>query len=440
MTTITPPKNMRTFTTIWFGQLISLLGSGLTGFALGVWIYQQTGKATPFALTVLFANLPPVLLGPIVGSIADRYDRKKIMLLADTGNALVTLVAYFLLLTDSLQIWNIFVIVLIGSIFGAFQEPAFAASVVMIVPKKDLQRANGMAQMSNALGNLVSPLLSGFLFVLVGLKGIILIDFITYFAALFTLIISKIPMPLISEELKKSAGWKEAMAGWHYIRMHGGFLGLVIFFAVINFMLNFAAVLTSPMVLATFTPEILGTIMTVSGLGMLLGSVLLSTWGGPKKNKINFIIGLAVFTTLGLGLAGLRANPFLIGAGFFIMMFFVPLISGTSQSIFQAKVPLDIQGRVYAMRSMISRSMMPLAFLTAGPLADYIFEPLMTEGGALANSLIARIIGVGPGRGIGLLFLICAFGGMITIASAWGNKKVRRIEFDIPDVIAEAGD
>ncbi len=93
MTTITPPKNMRTFTTIWFGQLISLLGSGLTGFALGVWIYQQTGKATPFALTVLFANLPPVLLGPIVGSIADRYDRKKIMLLADTGNALVTLVA-----------------------------------------------------------------------------------------------------------------------------------------------------------------------------------------------------------------------------------------------------------------------------------------------------------------------------------------------------------
>ena len=440
MTTMTPPKNMRTFTTIWFGQLISLLGSGLTGFALGVWIYQQTGKATPFALTVLFANLPPVMLGPIVGSIADRYDRKKIMLLADTGNALVTLAAFLLLLTDSLQIWNIFVIVLIGSIFGAFQEPAFAASVVMIVPKKELQRANGMAQMSNALGNLVSPLLSGFLFVLVGLKGIILIDFITYFAALFTLIISKIPMPLISEELKKSAGWKEAMVGWHYIRMHGGMLGLVIFFAVINFMLNFAAVLTSPMVLATFTPEILGTIMTVSGFGMLLGSVLLSTWGGPKKNKINFIIGLAVFTTLGLGLAGLRANPFIIGAGFFILMFFVPLISGTSQSIFQAKVPLDIQGRVFAMRSMISRSMMPLAFLSAGPLTDYIFEPLMAEGGALANSLIARIIGVGPGRGIGLLFLICAFGGMVTIASAWGNKKVRRIEFDIPDVIAEAAD
>ncbi|MHB8133879.1 MAG: MFS transporter [Anaerolineaceae bacterium] len=440
MTSAVLPKNMRTFSTIWIGQLISLLGSGLTGFALGVWIYQQTGKATPFAITVLFANLPPVLLGPIVGSIADRYDRKKIMLIADTGNALVTLLALVLLFTNSLQIWNIFLIVLVGSVFGAFQEPAFAASVVMLVPKKDLQRANGMAQMSNALGNLISPLLSGVLFGLIGLKGIILIDFITYFAALFTLIISKIPMPVLTEEQKNSGGWKDAMAGWRYLRAHGGLLGLVIFFAGINFMLNFATVLTSPMVLATFSPEVLGTIMTVSGLGMFLGSVLLSAWGGPKKNKIISIIGFAVLTTIGLGIAGLRANPYFIGAGFFLLLFFVPLVSGTSQSIFQTKVPLDLQGRVYAMRSMISRSIMPIAFLTAGPLADYIFEPLMAEGGALSNSLIARIIGVGPGRGIGLLFLICAFGGLVTIASVWGNKKVRRIETDIPDVIPEAGD
>ncbi len=440
MTTAIVPKNMRTFSTIWIGQLISLLGSGLTGFALGVWIYQQTGKATPFAITVLFANLPQVLLGPIVGSVADRYDRKKIMLIADTGNALVTLLALILLFTNSLQIWNIFLIVLVGSVFGAFQEPAFAASVVMLVPKKDLQRANGMAQMSNALGNLISPLLGGVLFGLIGLKGIILIDFITYFAALFTLLISKIPMPVISEALKNSGGWKEAMAGWHYLRTHGGLLGLVIFFAGINFMLNFATVLTSPMVLATFSPEVLGTIMTVSGLGMFLGSVLLSAWGGPKKNKIKSIIGFAVLTTIGLGIAGLRASPYFIGAGFFLLLFFVPLVSGTSQAIFQTKVPLDLQGRVYAMRSMISRSIMPLAFLTAGPLADYIFEPLMAEGGALANSWIARIIGVGPGRGIGLLFLISAIGGMITIAIVWGNKKVRRVETDIPDVIMEAGD
>jgi len=184
----------------------------------------------------------------------------------------------------------------------------------------------------------------------------------------------------------------------------------------------------------------LGTIMTVSGLGMFLGSVLLSAWGGPKKNKIVSIIGFAVMTTIGLAIAGLQANPFFIGTGFFLLLFFVPLVSGTSQAIFQTKVPLDLQGRVYAMRSMISRSIMPLAFLTAGPLADYIFEPLMAEGGALSSSFIARMIGVGPGRGIGLLFLICAFGGLVTIASVWGNKKVRRVETDIPDVITEAGD
>ena len=437
MITANQPKNMRTFTTIWIGQLISLLGSGLTSFALGVWIYQQTGKATPFAITVLFANLPPVLLGPIVGSIADRYSRKKVMLLADMGNALVTLAAFFLLLTNNLHIWNIYLVVLIGSIFSAFQEPAFAASVVMLVPKKDLQRANGMAQMSNALGNLITPLLGGLLFGLIGLQGIILIDFITYFAGLFTLMISKVPQPKLSTEQQKSGGWKEAMAGWHYLRLHSGLLGLVIFFAVINFMLNFSTVLSGPMVLATFTPDILGIVYTVSGLGMLLGSLMLSVWGGPKKNKIKYIIGLAFLTSLGAGVAGFKANPTIISAGFFVMMLFVPIISGTSQSIFQLKVSENLQGRVYAMRTMISRSIMPLTFLSAGPLADYVFEPLMAKGGALSTSFIAQIIGSGPGRGIGLLFLISMIGGILATLGVSASSKVRKIETDIPDVVLE---
>ena len=184
MSEIKEPQNMRSFFTIWVGQLISILGSGLTSFALGVWIFQQTGKATPFAITVLFGSLPAVLLGPVAGSVADRFNRKKVMLLADTGNALITLAGYFLFLSGQLEIWNIYVIALVGSVFSAFQEPAFSASVVMIVPKKDLTRANGLSQMSGALGNLVPPLMAGLLFGIIGLEGIFLIDFITYFAAL----------------------------------------------------------------------------------------------------------------------------------------------------------------------------------------------------------------------------------------------------------------
>ncbi len=437
MTTIETPKNMRTFTTIWIGQLVSLLGSGLTGFALGVWIYSQTGKATPFAMTVLFSSLPPVLLGPWVGSIADRYSRKKIILLADSGAALVTLVALILLMAGKLQIWNIYLIALAGSTFSAFQEPAFSASVVMLVPKKDLQRANGMAQMSNALGNLISPILGGLLFGLIGLKGVILIDFITYFAALFTMLFSVIPQPPVPEVVAKESSWNNAMAGWRFLRIHSGLLGLVLFFAVVNFMLNFASVLTGPLVLSTSSSQVLGIVYSVSGLGMLAGSLVLSIWGGPKRNKIRFILSLIFLNSIGLGMIGLSSNPILISVGFFIMLFFVPIVSGTNQSIFQVKIPPDLQGRVYAMMSMISRSIMPLAFLTAGPLADYVFEPMMQPDGLLANSIIAGLIGSGPGRGIGLLFLICMLGEMIAIAVVWGNRKIRNIENDMPDVVFE---
>lgn len=437
MTVRKEPQNMRTFVTIWIGQLVSIVGSGLSSFALGVWIFQQTGKATPFALTVLFGNLPAVLLGPLAGSSADRFNRKKIMLLADAADALVTLTAFLLLITGHLEIWNIYLIVIAGSICGAFQEPAFNASVVMLVPKKDLQRANGLSQTSNAMGNLVPPLLAGLLFGLIGLQGIFLIDFITYFVALGTLIIARIPQPERIEPPEKVSQWREAMAGWRYLRLHGGLLGLVFYFAVVNFMINFAVVLTGPMVLAKFSPAILGYVQTAGGVGMLIGSILLSIWGGPKKKVISIMIFVSI-ASLGLVVAGLRPNAFIMAIGYFILLLPIPLSAGSSQAIFQIKVPLDLQGRVFAMRSMISRSMMPIAFLSAGPLADFVFDPMLQEGGWLANTIVAQIVGVGPGRGIGLIFIIAGLGSIIATWLVYANPKIRHLESDIPDVVKDS--
>jgi len=436
MSSYSEPKNMRAFFTIWIGQLISIVGSGLTGFALGVWIFQETGRATPFAMTVLFSSLPAVILGPVAGSVADRFSRKKVILLADTGSAIITFMAFLLLLSGRLEIWNIYLIALLGSVFSAFQEPAFGASIVMLVPRKDLQRANGMTQMTNALGNLVPPLIAGLLFGLIGLEGIMLIDFITYFAAMGTVIISRIPQPERVETHKKESQWHEAMAGWRYLKSTGGLLGLVFYFAVVNFMINYAAVLTSPMVLANFSPAILGYVQTAGGVGMLIGSILLSVWGGPKK-KIISILTFVSISSVGLVIAGLRPNAYLIAIGYFVMLFVIPLASGSSQAIFQTKVPLDLQGRVYAMRGMISRSMMPLAFLTAGPLADFVFEPMLREGGLLSNTFIGQLIGVGPGRGIGLIFIIAGLGTIVISWIAYMNPALRQIETRIPDVIQD---
>lgn len=439
MDTYPQPRNMRTFFIIWAGQVISIIGSGLTSFALGVWIFQQTGQATPFAITVLFGTLPRLLLTPVAGSLADRWNRRWLMILADTGNALVTLAVVFLVLTDSLQIWNIYLVALVGSLFAAFQEPAYTASVTMLVPKKDLARASGLMQVAQSLEMLVAPLLAGILFGVIGLKGIVLIDFLTYFFAVGALLIVRIPQPPLTTQVEQDGRgkvWRDALFGWQYLRQRRGLFNLLLYFALVNFLLNLSAVLTGPLVLSFSTPPVLGAVQTATGLGMLLGSLVLGVWGGPKRRIIG-VFGFIALGSVAVTAIGLRANPFWIGAGFFVFLFTVPIASGLSQAIFQTKVAPDVQGRVFAIRSLISRSIMPLAFLLAGPLADRLFEPLMRPGGALAESLAGTLLGVGPGRGIGLMFVISGILLMVATTFAFLNPRIRNLESELPDALPE---
>jgi DHA3 family macrolide efflux protein-like MFS transporter len=433
------PRGMRTFLTIWLGQLISIVGSGLTSFALGVWIFDRTGQATPFALTVLFGNLPRILLAPIAGSVADRQNRRWVMILADTCSALLTLAVVLLLMSGQLAVWHIYLIALVGSAFAAFQEPAYTASIAMLVPKKHLARANGLVQMGQAIEMLVSPALAGALFVAIGLQGIIAIDFATYFFAIGALLLVRIPQPEappVETGAQKSQLLQDVRFGWRYLRARTGLLGLLFYFALVNFLLNGAMVLNGPLILSFGTASTLGLVQTVSGIGMLAGSVLMSAWGGPRR-RISAVIGFIALGALGLLLMGLRSSGALIGAGMFILLSCVPLASGCSQAIFQTKVAPHVQGRVFAMRAMISRSMMPLAFLSAGPLADYVFEPWMREGGTLARTVLGNLIGVGAGRGIGLMFVMSGVGLLLASGLAFASPHIRRVEDELPDALPD---
>ena len=189
------PKNLRTFLVIWIGQFISLVGSGLTSFGLSVWVYTETGRATPMALTALAFNVPRFLLSPIAGSVADRFNRKRIMILADTAAVLITVGFGVLIFADALQVWHIYAGAAISSVFGAFQEPAYRASITMIVPKKHLARAAGIQQVGSAMQSILVPVLAGVLYGLIGFRGIIIVDFVTYFFAIAALIWAHIPSP-----------------------------------------------------------------------------------------------------------------------------------------------------------------------------------------------------------------------------------------------------
>ncbi len=431
------PKGMGVFMTIWLGQLISLLGSGLTGFALGVWIFESTGRATPFVLTALFSSLPNLLLSPVAGVVADRWNRRWIMIISDTAAALMTLFIMVMVFSGRLQIWHIYLTAFIGSAFGAFQNPAYTASVTMLVPKEQLGRASGLLQSGQAIRTLLSPVLAGFLFVTIGLKNIILIDFVTFFFAVGTLMIVVIPQPeyLATETQKKESIWKQSLFGLTYIKNRVGLLSMLLYFALVNFLLSATNVLLTPLVLTFTDARTLGFIQAVLGAGMLLGSIAMSAWGGPKR-KMMGVYGFIAMMGVGMVIISLSPSPWMVGAGLFVALAGVPIAAGCSQVIWQTKVEPGIQGRVFAIRGMIATAITPLAFVTAGLVPDKILEPLMRQGGGLGDT-VGQVIGTGPGREFALMYLVSGLLMLVVTAVAYLFPRMRLVEDELPDMLPD---
>jgi MFS family permease len=438
-TTRPAPQGMRVFLWIWAGELISIIGSGLSSFALGVWIFQKTGQATPFAMTVLFATLPRLILMPLAGMLADRWNRRLLMILGDAGSALVTVVMAALLWMDRLDIGVIYLLAALSSSFTTFQEPAYRASVTMLVPRKDLARASGLMNASEALQMLLAPLMAGFLFGAVGLAGILIIDFVTFFFAVGVLLVVRIPQPKMTEAEaeKKPSLWADTAFAWRYLRARPGLFWLIWYFALVNFILNISAVLTGPLVLSFTGPDVYGLIQVALGAGMLAGSVVIGVWGGPKR-QVAGVVGFLTLSAIGVFVAGLRPSPLLIGSGLFVMLFFIPMAQACSTAIQQAKTEPSVQGRLFALRGVISQSILPLAFLLAGPLADRVFNPWMQPDGALGAGVLGQILGAGPGRGVGLMFVISGVLLVAASAAAWSSPRIRRISEELPDAAPEA--
>lgn len=434
---ITEPSGVRVFTIIWAGQFVSLVGSGLTGFALGVWVYLTTGSVTQFSLILLSTAVPAIAMSPVAGALVDRWDRRKAMILSDSGAALSTLVIAVLLVVDWLEIWHIYIVMAISSTFSSFQWPAYSAATTLLVPKNHLGRAAGMVQTAQAVGQIVSPALAGILLVTVEIWGVILIDFATFLFALVTLLMVRFPRPEITAEGEAGKGslLREAAYGWHYITARHGLFSLLIFFAATNFIFGFANILYLPLLLSFTSPVMVGTLSSIGGVGMLAGGILMSVWGGPKR-KIGGILGFSLLSGALVAFGGLRPSVLLLAGVIFFVLFTMPLINGCSQAIWQVKTAPDVQGRVFAVRRMIAGSIMPFSYIAAGPLADRVFEPLMAVNGPLAGS-VGKIIGVGPGRGIGLLFIVVGVLCVLATVAGYLYSPLRFVEDDLPDVVGE---
>lgn len=428
-------RPLRSFGLVWLGQLISLIGSGLTRFALGVWVYERTGSATQFTLIMVFAFLPGLVAAPFAGALVDRWDRRWVMFWSDLGPAVGTLALVLLVRAGALAVWHIYAVVAFASVFNAFQWPAYIASTTLLVPKRHLGRANGMMQFGQAAGEVVAPILAALLLAAVGMAGVILIDLTTFLFAAATLLLVRIPRPPDSAAGRAGRGslWAEAGYGWTFIRERPGLLGLLLYFALINLVFSIATVLVTPLVLSFASTQVLATVLSASSAGLLAGSVVMTLTGGPRP-RIHGVLGFGLLFGAALVFVGLRPSPPLIAGALFVLMLGAPIINGSSQAIWQVKVPPDVQGRVFAVRRLIAQFTAPLGFIGAGALADRVFEPLLAAGGPLAGS-VGRVLGVGPGRGIGLIYVTLAI--LPILASLWGYARpgLRRVERDLPDAI-----
>ncbi len=431
-------KGMSIFVVVWLGQLVSLLGSNLTNFALDVWVYQQSGSITQLSFLILFTTLPKVIISPLAGVLVDNWNRRWVMILSDSGAAFITLtLAALLVVTGKIPIWHIYLASALISSFSAFQWPAYSAATTLLVPKKHLGRASGMTQLAQALGQLLSPVLGGVLLGIIQLSGMFVLDLSSFLFALTTLLLVRFPHHKVtpSYQTNKTSLLIQALDGFHYLRARSGLLALLLFFTAANFLLGIHQVLSYPLILSVASPAQLGTIMSVGGVGVLTGSLFMSTWGSGRQNYINILFCFMLLNGFSLMVSGLYPSIFLFAVSSFLFFLGLPFINSSALVIFQKKVAPDVQGRIFSLAGALGGSCLPLAYLVAGPLADRIFEPLMAVNGPLAGT-IGQLIGTGPGRGIGLMFIVLGTLTMLMTIIAYQYAPLRLVEDELPDIIA----
>jgi predicted MFS family arabinose efflux permease len=427
-----PQYRLRTFLIVWLGQVVSLVGSGLTSFGLGVWVFQQTGSATHFALIGLAVVLPRVLLSPLAGAVVDRWDRRRAMIVGDAGAGLSTLILAALFLANRLDLWPIYLLTGVNAAFGTLQWPAFTATTSLLVPDEQLGRANGLMQFGLAASEILAPALAGMLLGLIGLGGIMLIDVATFVVAVASLSLVRFPQHRTQGTgPKEGESLRQDMAlGWRYIVARPGLRYLLLFFAAVNFLWGMVGALISPMILGWASSEVLGAVVSVAGVGMFAGSLLMSAWGGPRR-RIYGVLAFETFSGACFVLMGLRPSFWPVAVGAFGAHVTIAVVMGCNQAIWQRQVAPEIQGRVFATQQMVARAASPLAYLLAGPLADRLMEPLLAPGGPLVPGL-GQLLGSGPGRGIGLLFVLMGVAKVAISLAGWLNPQIRNVEGPLP--------
>lgn len=429
-----PEPSLRRFALVAFGQFVSMIGSGLSALVLGIWVFQQTGSLTDFATVNAVGLLPGILAGPLAGVVADRWDRRTIMLACDGAAAAAIGTLGALMVTGGMQLWHVYLAVSVTSLAGAFQRPAYLAAIAQLVPKRYLGHVGGVTQLGINVGLVFAPMLGAGLVGLIGVPGVLVVDMLTFAVGVLTLL--PVRFPDLMFRRREEPFRSEITAGWRYIARRPG-LGAALRFFVIDhafYTLGFAVI--TPMLLIEQSPAVLGLALAAGGLGGLSGSLLMGLWGGTAR-RANGLIAFMGVGSLAMAVVGARTTPALVMIGMFLVAFGESLAEGHWIALVQTKVGFELQGRVLSIFITVMLLTMPLGYLVVGPLAERYVQPLLEPGGALAGT-VGHLLGTGPGRGLALLVVVSGLLQLAWAVCGWFNHRLRLLEDHLPDAVPPA--
>ncbi|NES96575.1 MAG: MFS transporter [Desertifilum sp. SIO1I2] len=401
---------MRGFLIIWSGQFVSAIGSAMTQFALTIWVWELTGAATAIALFSFFFQLPQIFVTLFAGLLADRFNRKHLMIFSDTCIVLCTLMVGLLYATDALRVWHLYCLAAVYGCFGPIQNLAYSTAIPLIVSSEHYTRVSSLSSLVTYASAIFAPALAGSLYPSIGLLGIIWIDIATFAIAVATLIWRRIPQPppADAETSQPESMVQKVVWGFRYIFSRPNLWVLTLTFSLFWFFQQLGETLYQPMILARSggDAQVLGAVVTAAGVGGAIGAIALGIWGGFRSRVRGMLVGFIGIGLSKIALGVSRIPPLWMGAQFFASLH-LPLAFSSTNAIWYSAIPSHAQGRVFAADQAIGTIVGTFASLIAGPIADFIFEPAMQPGGAL-TPIFGRLFGSETGSGIAFVYTLSA--------------------------------
>jgi MFS family permease len=429
------PTGMFGFTIVWIGQIVSVLASAMSQFALTIFMFNETGSALAMGTMQVFFITPFLLISPVAGVWVDRYNRKTMMMVSDIAAGIATIAILILQATGTLEFWHLYGTSIIYGLGMAFQWPAYSAAISTMVPKEQLGRVNGMMSLVDAGPQVIAPILAGALLPLIQLTGILFLDVVTFLVAIGALMIVHIPQPPRTEEGARAQGGllQQAAYGFKYIFARPSLLGLQLIFFAGNLFAGIGFTVLAPMILTRSGGDslVFGTVQSAAAIAGIAGGILMSAWGGFKRRVHGVLFGW-IISGIGFAIVGFEGGLPVWITGMAISSLVIPLVNGSNQAIWQAKVAPDLQGRVFSARRLIAWLTNPISPLIGGALADFVLEPAARTGTGLPNAF-AWLVGSGPGSGMGALIVLCGIGSLLVGIAGYFVEPIRKAETILPD-------